>query len=227
MLQDFRYALRALRASPGFTGIAVLTLALGIGPTTAIFSVIDTLLLRPLPYPEADRIVTIWQNNIREGSPRDEVAPGNFFDWRERSAAFTQMAAADPYAYSLMTPDGRPETVFATQVTEGFFDILGLEAYRGRLFAAEHHKPRSGNFAVITYGLWQGRFGGNAAMVGSTISLDGQPFVVLGVLSREFELGMLRDVPGERSVWVARQDQGWERRERGPGGWWNVIARLK
>ena len=86
-IADLRYALRALRASPVFTSIAVLTLALGIGPTTAIFSVIDTLLLRPLPYPEADRIVTIWQNNMREGSLRDEVAPGNFFDWRERSAA--------------------------------------------------------------------------------------------------------------------------------------------
>ncbi len=228
LLHDLRYAVRQLRARPGFTVVAVLTLALGIGPTTAIFSVIDTLMLRPLPYPDADRIVTLWQNNTREGAPRDEVAPGNFFDWRERATTFTQMAAADPYAYSLITPDGRPETVFATQVTEGFFDILGLQPHRGRLFAAEHHRPRAGKFAVITYGFWQGRFGGNSAIIGSAISLDGEPFVVLGVLPREFEVGLLRDVPGERTVWVARPDELWgdEHRERG-SGWWNVIARLK
>ena len=226
LLQDLRYAARMLLKSPGFTAIAVLTLTLAIGPTTAIFSVIDTLMLRPLPYPNADRIVTIWQNNARDRVARDGVAPGNFFDWRDRTTAFTALAAADPYAYSLITPDGRPEAVFAARVTEGFFDILGVRAYRGRLFTAEHHKPRGGNFAVITYGLWQGRFGGNPSVVGSSISLDGEPFQVVGVLPPDFELGMLQQVPGERSIWVARQDEGWERRER-TSGWWNVIGRLK
>ncbi len=224
--QDIRYAARRLVQAPGFTVVAVLTLTLGIGPTTAIFSVIDTLMLRPLPYPEADRIVTLWENTTRVPTARDEVAPGNFLDWRDRATAFTAIAAADPYAYSLITPEGTPETVFSTQVTEGFFDILGLQAYRGRLFTAEHHRPKSGNFAVVTYGLWQRRFGGDAKLVGSSISLDGQPFLVMGILSPDFELGMLTDVPGERSIWVARQEEGWERRER-TSGWWNVIARLK
>ena len=136
------------------------------------------------------------------------------------------MAAADPYAYSLIRPDGRPETVFAARVTEGFFDVLGLQAYRGRLFSPEHHQPRGGNFAVITFGLWQGRFGGNPNLVGSSISLDGEPFTVIGVLPAEFELGMLQDVPGERSIWVARQEEGWERLHR-TSGWWNVIGRLR
>ena len=226
LLQDLRYAARRLLKSPGFTAIAVLTLTLGIGPTTAIFSVIDTLMLRPLPYPNADRIVTLWQSSARDRGLREEVAPGNFFDWRERTTAFTAMAAADPYAYSLLTPEGRPEAVFAARVTEGFFDILGVQAYRGRLFTAEHHRPRGGNFAVVTYGLWQSRFGGNADIVGSSMKLDGEPFEVIGVLPPDFELGMLQDVPGERSIWVARQDEGWERRER-TSGWWNVIARLK
>ena len=225
-LQDIRYSARLLIKSPGFTAIAVITLMLGIGPTTAIFSVIDTLMLRPLPYPNADRIVTLWQNTARDRSARDEVAPGNFFDWRERTTAFTQVAAADPYAYSLITPDGRPEAVFAARVTEGFFDILGIEAYRGQLLSPEHHRPRAGNFAVISYGLWQRRFGGNAGLIGSSMSLDGDPFVVVGVLPPDFDLGMLQDVPGERSVWVARQEEGWERRER-TSGWWSVIARLK
>jgi putative ABC transport system permease protein len=225
-LQDIRYAVRRLIQAPGFTVVAVLTLTVGIGPTTAIFSVIDMLMLRPLPYPEAERIVTLWQNSAQTPAARDEVAPGNFFDWRERATAFTAIAAADPYAYSLMTPDGTPETVFASQVTEGFFDILGLQAYRGRLFTAEHHRPKSGNFAVVTSGLWQRRFGGDPNLVGSSISLDGQPFLVLGILPPDFELGMLTDVPGERSLWVARQEEGWERRER-TSGWWNVIARLK
>ena len=225
-LQDIRYAARRLIQAPGFTAVAVLTLTLGIGPTTAIFSVIDMLMLRPLPYPEADRIVTLWENRANAPAARDEVAPGNFLDWRERATAFSAIAAADPYAYSLITPDGTPETVFSTQVTEGFFDILGLEAHRGRLFTAEHHRPKSGRVAVITYGLWQRRFGGAANIIGSTISLDGQPFLVLGILPPDFELGMLTDVPAERSVWVARQEEGWERRER-TSGWWNVIARLK
>ena len=225
LVQDVRYGFRRLLQAPGFTAVAVLTLMLGIGPTTAIFSVIDTLMLRPLPYPEAERIVTVWESSARVPGARNEVAPGNFLDWRERTTAFSAIAAADPYAYALITPDGKPEAVFGTRVTEGFFDILGLHAYRGRLFAAEHHRPKSGNFAVITYGLWQRRFGGDANLIGSSISLDGQPFVVLGILPPQFELGMLTDVPGERSVWVARQEEGWERRER-TSGWWNVIARL-
>jgi putative ABC transport system permease protein len=226
LLQDLRYAARRLVQAPGFTAIAVLTLALGIGPTTAIFSVIDTLMLRPLPYSEAERIVTLWQNDARNRTARDEVAPGNFLDWRDRATAFSMIAAADPYAYSLITPEGRPEAVFAARVTEGFFDILGMPAFRGQLFTAEHHRPKSGNFAAISYGLWQRRFGGDAKLVGSSISLDGEPFVVLGVLPPDFDVGMFRDVPGERSVWVARQEEGWERRSR-PSGWWNVIARLK
>ena len=226
MLTDFRYAARSLLKSPGFTAIALLTLILGIGPTTAIFSVIDTLMLRPLPYPDADRIVTLWQQKASDRSRREAVAPGNFLDWRERTTAFTGVAAADPFAFSLITPDGHPETVFAARVTEGFFDILGIHAYRGRLFASEHYRPRSGNFAVITYGLWQRRFGANEGLIGSSISLDGQPFVVLGVLPPCFELGMLEDVPSDRTIWVARQEEGWERRER-TSGWWNVIARLK
>jgi predicted permease len=226
LLQDLRHAARGLRQAPGFTAIAVVTLTLGIGPTTAIFSVIDTLMLRPLPYPQADRIVTLWENRARAPAAREEVAPGNFLDWRERATAFTAMAAADPYAYSLITPDGTPETVFAAQVTEGFFDILGVRAYRGGLFIAEHHRPKSGHFAVVTHGIWQRRFGGDPRLVGSSISLDGTPFVVLGILPPDFELGMLTDVPGERSIWVARQEEGWERRER-MAGWWTVIARLE
>lgn len=226
VFQDFRYAARRLLKAPGFTAIAVLTLTLGIGPTTAIFSVVDKLMLRPLPYPGADRIVTLWQNSASDRLARDEVAPANFFDWRERATVFTAVAAADPYAYSLVGPDGRPEAVFAARVTEGFFDVLGLQAYRGHLFGLEHHRPRSGNFAVITFDMWQGRFGANPSVVGSSISLDGGPFTVVGVLPPEFDLGMHQDVPGERSIWVARQDEGWERRER-RSGWWNVVGRLK
>jgi predicted permease len=226
LLQDIRYGIRRLVQAPGFTAVAVLTLTLGIGPTTAIFSVIDTLMLRPLPYPDADRIVTLWEHSANAPTARDGVAPGNFLEWRERATAFDAIAAADPYAYSLLTPDGTPEAVFSVRVTEGFFDLLGLQAYHGRLFTAEHHRPKSGNFVVMTYGLWQRRFGGIANLVGSSISLDGMPFIVLGILPPDFELGMLTDVPGERSIWVARQEEGWEQRER-TSGWWNVVARLK
>ncbi|MGH9380889.1 MAG: ABC transporter permease [Thermoanaerobaculia bacterium] len=204
LLQDLRYALGALRRSPGFAGVAILTLALGIGATTAIFSVVDTLMMRPLPYPETERIVTLWQNNTRDGVPRDDVAPANFYDWWERATAFRVVAAAEPDAYSLLSPDGRPETVFAVQVTEGFFDALGVKALRGRFFDPEHHTARAGHYAVLAHGFWQRRFGGDPAIVGSTIPLDGDPFVVLGVLPPEFETGLLGGAPGEHNVWVAR-----------------------
>jgi len=118
-MTDLRVALRQLAARPGFTVIAVATLALGIGATTTIFSVVDHLLFRTLPFPDADRVVTIWQTNAREGIERDDVAPGNYLDWTERSRSFAAMGAAEPYSMDL-TGDGPPEVVLTNLVTDGF-----------------------------------------------------------------------------------------------------------
>jgi putative ABC transport system permease protein len=225
MLQDLRFALRQLASRPLFASVAVVTLALGIGATTAIFSVVDTLMLRDLPYPDADRIVTLWQTNAAEGVTRGEVSPGNFFEWRERNQTFEFVAAVEPYSYDL-TGVAEPEVLFAVKVTEGFFDAVGIQPLLGRLFDAEHFQPGAGNFGVLTHGLWQRRFGGDPAIVGSSVSLDGEAFVILGVLPPEFELALLGGLGYDRGLWVARQLQGWEPQER-LSAWWNVIARLR
>src|SRR5215210_1146671 len=122
LLQDLRYAIRMLLRKPGFTVIAVVTLALGIGANTAIFSIVNGVLLRPLPYKDADRIIVLWQNQLQKGIAEDDVSPANFLDWRERNQVFEEMAAADPWSFDL-TGDGEPESFRSWLVTRGFFQI--------------------------------------------------------------------------------------------------------
>ncbi|HEX9728299.1 MAG TPA: ABC transporter permease [Gemmatimonadales bacterium] len=223
LLLDIRYALRGLRKHPTFSGIAILTLALGIGATTAIFSVIDTLILRDLPYPRSGELVTVWQDNRREGIPRDDVAPANFIDWRERNQTFVEMAAVEPYSQDLVTDD-RAEVLFAVQATEGFFDLLGVQPYLGRLFRPEDHTPGTGAVVVLAYGLWMRGFGGDSSIVGRALVLDDAPAVVVGVLPPEFETGLLA-ASFDRDLWIARRMQGWEQASR-ESSWWQVVGRL-
>ncbi len=228
MLTDLRQTIRSLRHRPGFTSVAVVTLALGIGGTTAIFSVVDTLMLRELPYPDADRIVTIWQDNTKDGIPRDDVSPANFLDWQERSRAFDVLAAAEPYSMDL-TGDGPPEQSYAVLVTEGFFDALGIRPHLGRLLLPEDFRQTGGDGAgkvvVLTHGVWQRRFGGDPEIIGRSLTLDGEPRVVVGVLPAEFALGILTTA-GDRDVWAPRLMEGWEQGSRS-SAWWNVVARLR
>jgi hypothetical protein len=177
-MTDLRVALRQLAARPAFTAVAVITLALGIGATTTIFSVVDHLMLRDLPFPEPDRIVTLWQANAREGIPRDDVAPGNYLDWKERAASFAAIGAVEPYSFDL-TGDGRPEVVLANLVTDGFFDALGVRPSAGRLLQPGDFLPNAGPVAVLGWGLWQRRFGGDPSLIGRAIVLDGRPTTVV------------------------------------------------
>ena len=222
-MTDLRIALRQLAARPGFTAIAVVTLALGIGATTTIFSVVDHLMLRDLPFPEADRIVTLWQANAREGNPRDDVAPGNYFDWKERAGTFAAMGAAEPYSFDL-TGDGRPEVILANLVTDGFFDALGVRPTAGRLLQPEDFRPNVGSVAVVGWGLWQRRFGGDPGLLGRSIVLDGRPTTVVGILPRDLDLG-LGYTYARRDLWVPKQLEGWERTSRS-SSWWTVVGRL-
>ena len=224
LIQDIRHAVRQLVAHPGFTVVAVLTLALGIGVTTAIFSVVDHLMLRELPYPESDRIVTVWQDNRREGIPRGDVAPGNYLDWRERSHVFETLGAAEPYSMDL-TGQGRPENIFSALVTEGFFEALGVRPQLGRLLQPEDFRQGAGRVVVLSHGLWQRRFGGDGSIVGRTLVLDGAPFVAVGVLPADFDLGLMSRAQ-KRELWAPRVLRGWERTERS-SAWWVVIGRLK
>ena len=223
LLQDTRFGVRLLGREPGFAATTVLTLALAIGATTTIFSVVDAVLLQPPPFPEPDRLVTLWQTDPDNGNRPADVAPANFLDWREQATSFERVAAIEPYSFDF-TGDGEPEVFYASLVTEGFFEALGVGAARGRTFLPEEYRPGSG-VVVLTHGFWERRFGGDAGILGRSLTLDGQPYTVIGVLSPDFELGLERR-RGDRDVYVPKAIAEYETRIRG-GGWWHVIARVR
>ena len=216
---DIRFAARSLWKRPGFSTIVVLTLALGIGANTAVFSVINAVLLRPLPYRDADSVVTLWQNNSKAGIARNGVSPANFIDWSEQSNSFEALAGIEPFGFSLVG-DGEPERLRATLVTSGFFQAAGTDALLGRTLTAEDYQPGKDRVVVLGHGLWQRRFGGDSSIVGRKLILNGQPYVVAGVMPPEFQL------PPDREIWAPRVVTENQRQSRG-ATYWNVIARLK
>ena len=151
---DIRFAARSLWKRPGFSAIVVLTLALGIGANTAVFSVINAVLLRPLPYRETDRVVTLWQNNSKAGIARNGVSPANFIDWSEQSNSFEAIAGIEPSGFSLVG-DGEPERLRATLVTSGFFQAAGTDALLGRTLTAEDYQPGKDRVARVLGCGWQ------------------------------------------------------------------------
>jgi putative ABC transport system permease protein len=223
LVHDLRQGIRLVRRDPAFAATAVLVLGLGLGASTAVFAVVDVLLLRSLPYPDPGAIVTLWQTNPRQGD-RDDVAPANFLDWRERSRSFAAIAAAVPYAYDYY--DGpEPELLKGVRVTEGFFEIFGARPLLGRTLDAEDY--RSGrNVLVLSHGLWKQRFGGDPAIVGRSVRLDESSWTVVGVLPPDFDPGLPSADRTTRCVWTAKRIADHERRTRG-SPWWTVAARLK
>lgn len=224
LARDVRHSLRALGKRPGFTALAVLVVALGIGAATAMFSVLDTLLIRALPYDGADRIVTIWEENAESGLERDDVAPGNFLDWREQAKSFERLAALAPSSLDL-TGEERPEVLFGAAVTEGFFEAMGTRALVGRTFRSEDFGEGSGKVVVLSHSLWQRRFGGEPDLVGKALRLDGEPHTVIGILPASFAPHLLPAV-GDREAWVPLVLEGWEGEMRG-SRWWNAVGRLR
>ena len=182
LLQDLRYGLRMLAKNPGFTAVAVLTLALGIGANTAIFSVIHAVLLRPLPYRDSDRVVVVGQGWM--GGAGD-FSPADFLDVRAQNHSFEQMAATREWSFNLSAGD-RPERVIGDVVTTNLFSLLGVEPVMGRGFTPEDGGQRANRVVVLSYGLWQRHFGGNTGVFGGKISLNGEPFTVVGVMPRGF-----------------------------------------
>jgi putative ABC transport system permease protein len=191
--QDVVYALRMIWKKPGFSFIAAATLALGIGASTAIFSVVNGVLLRPLPYKEPGRIMTVWQNDHLRGLDRQKISPPNFLDYKERNQVFETMAALRPYGFDY-TSQGEPETIQSWLVTDGFFQIVGTNALYGRTFLPEEFTAGKQKVVLLSYGLWQRRFGGNPGMVGQTMLLDGEPFTVVGILPPEFHFTDKREM---------------------------------
>ena len=186
-MQDIRYALRTLRKQPVFTLVAVLTLTLGIGANTAIFSLLYQTLLRPLPYGHADRLVFIWNTYPLMGLPQASVSIPDYIDRKTQAPAIEEAALFTPRAATL-SEDGRPEQLRALAVTPSFLTTLGRQPFLGRGFTDDEAKPGANQFAILTYGLWNARFAADRGIVGRDIRLNGESHRVVGVLPADFEL---------------------------------------
>ncbi|HEV7905749.1 MAG TPA: ABC transporter permease [Pyrinomonadaceae bacterium] len=184
--QDVRYGFRTLVKSPGFTLVALAALALGIGANTAIFSVINAVLLRSLPYRDTEQVMIVWEQNRARDGRNNVVSPANFLDWREQAKSFQEMGAFYDVAFNL-TGDGNPEEIPAQVTTGNLLTMIGTEAALGRVYTKDEAEPGRDDVVVISHGLWQRRFGGASDIINKRISLNGQGVIVLGVMPEGFK----------------------------------------
>ena len=183
--QDVRFAARSLRKSASFTSLAILVLAVGIGATTVIFGLIDSALIRPLPFVEPDKLVMLWEHP--PGYARNRVSPLNFLDWSEQNHVFTSMAAVVGASRVLTGTTGAAERIPGQSVTTGFFDVLGIKPVSGRTFTPDDAQPQP-NVVIVSERFWQSHLGGEAAPIGRVVRLDGLPFTVIGVVPARFQI---------------------------------------
>ena len=219
LVQDLRYAARTLRSSPAFTLAAVVTLAIGIGANTAIFSAVDGVLLKPLPFAHADRIVTLWQTDPANGVTRGAVAPANFLDWRERSHSFDAMAVAEPFGFYYQGKSGT-ENIQSWNVSEDYFPVFGTPAFIGRAFQHADYETGAARVVVLSYGVWQRRFGADPTVVGRHVTISRAQATIVGVMPPGFMY------PDGREAWAPRVFDEIDRRSRG-AAYHQVVARLK
>ena len=219
--QDFRFAFRQLRKAPGFAAVAVLTLALGIGANTAVFSVVYSALLQPLPYRDASRLMVMNETTPNVGMV--SVSYPNFLDWRAQSHAFLQMSALEAFTFNLSGVT-EPESVRGLAVSPNFLAMMGIRPVIGRDFEAAEEKTGTAPVVILSYSLWQSRFGGNPAVLGRTIVLNGHEFTVVGVLPSDFFAPSNTDVLIPIGVWITNNSE--EAHDRGSRGDLPVIGRL-
>ncbi len=184
-MNDLKFALRQLLKNPGFTAVAVLTLALGIGANTAVYSVVHAVLFRPLPYHAPERLVIVCENNVKRGLGPMIVRPANFLDWRGQSSAFSALAA-EVYESFNVSGNGTPEHVHAARVTANYFDMLGVKPRLGRTFATGEDELGRHRVVVLSHGFWQRQFGGDPMVVGRTLRLSGDTHTIAGVMPEGF-----------------------------------------
>src|SRR5438309_3673262 len=219
LFQDIRYSIRLMIKSPGFTFVALIALALGIGANTAIFTVVNAVLLRPLPYADAGRLVTVYATNPVQGQSRVPLSVADFLDWRARNQTFESVAAYSnaPLNYN----DGEaPEQIQGLAVTADFFSVLGVQPVMGRTFLPDEDKPDSTQVAVVSHGFWQRYLGRDPERVGQPLTFNGRSYIVVGVMAPSFDFGM-RDKIG---AWTAFKLNPPSR--RGPYFMWG-LGRLK
>ncbi|MGB0034186.1 MAG: ABC transporter permease [Candidatus Acidiferrales bacterium] len=184
---DLRYAWRMLARNRGFTAVAILTLAIGIGANASIFSVINTVLLRPLPFPDPDRIVFIWETFANRSITNGVASPAEFLDWRDMNHSFEELSAWHISFFSI-TGGGDPDQLWGINSSGNFFRLLGVKPAMGRDFLPEEEQPGHEQVVILSYGVWQRRFGGDKDIIGKSITLDYKPYTVIGVLARGFSL---------------------------------------
>lgn len=219
LAQDLHYGVRMLVKNPSFTIVAVLALALGIGANSAIFSVVNTVLLRPLPYKNPGRLVMLWEELTHLGFPKNTPSPANFIDWRAQNTVFEAMAAMAERSFNL-TGVGEPERFDGRRVSANLFDLLGVQPQLGRAFRAEEDKPGS-RVVILSNGLWQHRFGGDPRVIGQALSLNGESYTVIGVMPGSFQFPTQRD-----QLWVPLAFDAKEAASRG-NHFLEVIARMR
>jgi putative ABC transport system permease protein len=219
--QDLRYGARLLLKHPAFTLIAVITLALGIGGNTAIFTVVNAALLRSLPYQEPERLIYLRETTPQKSFPRREASYPDFLDWRQNQSFSGMAAYAGGGGFTLMGSDG-PERIMAGRVTGNFFAVLGVEPLLGRLFREDEDQPNAERVVTLSYGFWQRRFGGDPKVVGQTLNLSGDAYTIVGVLPPTFQFAPR----GTVEVWAPWRPNDAQLTRRFMH-WVNVIARLK
>ncbi len=193
-VQDIRYGIRTLAKNPGFTVVAVLTLALGIGANTAIFSVVQNVLLRPLPYTQPENLVEIW-NTYAPQVPRAGLSPGDYADWRQQAKSFSEMGAYADVSYGFnLTGEGQARRVLVGYASSSLFPMLGVRALAGRSFVPEEDKAGSALVVLLSHPLWEGRFSGDLHVVGHTVTLDDKRYTVVGILPAGFQFLRWADV---------------------------------
>ena len=232
LLKDVRYGVRGLLKRPGFTAIAIITLALGIGANTAIFSVVNTVLLRPLPFRAPGELVTLWERNPKQGYEQNPPAAGNFVDWRDQNRVFAQMAIYAPSRKFNLALGDQPERISGAAVSSSLFELLGVRPVQGRTFSSEEEQPGNDQVALISHNLWQRHFAADLNPVGRTITLDSRPHTIVGVMPEGFQFpggsGTVLRIftPAPAELWVPLALDADTLRQRSSHSL-NVIGRLK
>ena len=229
LLQDLRYALRTLRKNLMMTSVIAVSLAIGIGANSAIFSVVDALLLRPLPYPEPDRLAAVWLHSPSLGILRDWPSPGEYIDIQKENHSFEQMALAQGRVF-VLTGREQPERIFGARTQSSLLEMLGAKPLLGRLLLPEDDKPGKPDVAILTERVWRRLFNSDPAIVGKTIVLNGNPFIVAGVLQRSFMLNaevMPTETPMDKMDILAPLPLGADAAKNRGDENYNIMVRLK